>query len=259
MTIDSENILNSILSSLERIDYIKPTEIPNIDLYMDQVTTFMEEHLQSSKRYPDDKILTKTMINNYAKNHLLPAPDKKKYSKEHLLLLIYIYYYKSILSIGDIQSLLEPLTQRYFHKDGEMNMQSIYEEVFSLEKEQVEKMQKEYGHAMNGFLTPLYQKDAFKAGSTDVGDVSWLTPTAQIHVAAWPNGCPGHSWQNVSCDRTEIGHKAAVHAGKVIAATAIDLIEDTSLLDEARAEFEKRTKDGFVCPIPADAVPVIPD
>lgn len=125
-------------------------------------------------------------------------------------------------------------------------------------KEQVEKMQKEYGHAMNGFLTPLYQKDAFKAGSTDVGDVSWLTPTAQIHVAAWPNGCPGHSWQNVSCDRTEIGHKAAVHAGKVIAATAIDLIEDTSLLDEARAEFEKRTKDGFVCPIPADAVPVIP-
>ena len=126
-------------------------------------------------------------------------------------------------------------------------------------KEQVEKMQKEYGHAMNGFLTPLYQKDAFKAGSTDVGDVSWLTPTAQIHVAAWPNGCPGHSWQNVSCDRTEIGHKAAVHAGKVIAATAIDLIEDTSLLDEARAEFEKRTKDGFVCPIPADAVPVIAD
>lgn len=56
-------------------------------------------------------------------------------------------------------------------------------------KEQVEKMQKEYGHAMNAFLTPLYQKDAFKAGSTDVGDVSWLTPTAQIHVAAWPNGC----------------------------------------------------------------------
>ena len=143
MTIDSENILNSILSSLERIDYIKPTEIPNIDLYMDQVTTFMEEHLQSSKRYPDDKILTKTMINNYAKNHLLPAPDKKKYSKEHLLLLIYIYYYKSILSIGDIQSLLEPLTQRYFHKDGEMNMQSIYEEVFSLEKSQVEKMKQD--------------------------------------------------------------------------------------------------------------------
>ena len=67
MTINQQDILNSILESLDRIDYIKPKEIPNIDLYMDQVTTFMEEHLNASKRYPEDKILTKTMINNYAK------------------------------------------------------------------------------------------------------------------------------------------------------------------------------------------------
>lgn len=140
MTIDPQDILNSILASLERIDYIRPQEIPNIDLYMDQVTTFMEKHLQPSKRYPEDKILTKTMINNYAKNHLLPAPEKKKYSKEHILLLIYIYYYKGILSISDIQSLLEPLTDRYFRKDGPLNMESIYEEVFSLEESQIERM-----------------------------------------------------------------------------------------------------------------------
>lgn len=143
MTIDPQDILNSILSSLERIDYIKPKDIPGIDLYMDQVTTFMEEHLQSSKRYPEDKILTKTMINNYAKNHLLPSPEKKKYSKEHMLLLIFIYYYKGILSIGDIQSLLQPLTDRYFQTDGPINMESIYEEVFSLEKSQVEKMKQD--------------------------------------------------------------------------------------------------------------------
>jgi aminobenzoyl-glutamate utilization protein B len=120
-------------------------------------------------------------------------------------------------------------------------------------------MREKNGHAMNAFLAPLYQGNAFRAGSTDVGDVSWLTPTAQIHVAAWPNGCPGHSWQNVSCDRTEIGHKAAVHAGKVIAATAIDLFTTPPILAEARAEFEKRTKAGYTCPIPADAVPVVPD
>lgn len=143
MTIDPQDILNSILSSLEKIDYIKPREIPNIDLYMDQVTTFMEEHLQASKRYPEDKILTKTMINNYAKNRLIPAPEKKKYSKEHMLLLIYIYYYKGILSISDIQSLLEPLTDRYFHTKEPLNMQSIYETVFSLEKSQVEKMKED--------------------------------------------------------------------------------------------------------------------
>ena len=71
MTIDTNDLLNSILGSLSRIDYIKPEEVPNIPLYMDQVTTFMEEQLSSTKRYEDDKILTKTMINNYAKNNLL--------------------------------------------------------------------------------------------------------------------------------------------------------------------------------------------
>ena len=143
MTIDPQDILSSILDSLDRIDYIRPQEIPNIDLYMDQVTTFMEEHLKSSKRYPEDKILTKTMINNYAKNHLLPPPDRKKYSKEHILLLIYIYYYKGILSIGDIERLLAPLTEKFFHTDDPLNMQSIYEEVFSLEKAEVERLKEE--------------------------------------------------------------------------------------------------------------------
>ena len=61
MTINTEDLLNSILESVGRIDYIHPVDIPNIDLYMDQVTTFMEEQLSSTKRYEDDKILTKTM------------------------------------------------------------------------------------------------------------------------------------------------------------------------------------------------------
>ena len=115
------------------------------------------------------------------------------------------------------------------------------------------------GHAMNSFLLPLYQGDAFQPGSTDVGDVSWQCPTAQIHVAAWPNGCPGHSWQNVSCGRTDIGHKAALHAGKVLAAAAIDLLTDPALLEEAKTEFQRRTAAGYTCPIPADAVPTIAD
>ncbi len=126
-------------------------------------------------------------------------------------------------------------------------------------REQVRALREKNGHAMNAFLAPLYQGEAFKAGSTDVGDVSWLTPTAQIHVASWPNGCPGHSWQNVSCDGTEIGKKAAVHAGKVLAAAAIDLLTRPELLKEAREEFEKRTRAGYICPIPKGAVPVIPD
>ncbi len=145
MTIDTNDMLKSILDSLSRIDHIKAEDIPNIDLYMDQVTTFMDSHLSASKRYPEDKILTKTMINNYAKNKLLPPPVKKKYSKEHLLVMIFIYYFKGILSITDIQSLLRPITEKYFQVDHDFNIEALYNEVFSLEKNQVE-------HLMNDII-----------------------------------------------------------------------------------------------------------
>ncbi|MDO4522658.1 MAG: DUF1836 domain-containing protein [Eubacteriales bacterium] len=143
MTIDTKDMINSILESISRIDHVKPEDIPNIDLYMDQVTTFMDAQLASSKRYPQDKILTKTMINNYAKNHLLPSPNKKKYSREHLLMLVFIYYFKNILSISDIEALMKPLTEKYFQKEDSMNLESVYREVFSMEKEQVEAMKED--------------------------------------------------------------------------------------------------------------------
>ncbi len=139
MTINTEDLLNSILGSLDRIKYIKAEDIPNIDLYMDQVTTFMEAHLKSTTRNPEeDKILTKTMINNYAKNDLLPPPVKKKYSKDHVMLLILIYYYKGILSIGDIQELLKPITQQFFGTAKPYDLEKIYEEVFGLENVQTD-------------------------------------------------------------------------------------------------------------------------
>ncbi len=108
---------------------------------------------------------------------------------------------------------------------------------------------------LNDFLIPLFHTEGFVSGSTDVGDVSWLTPTAQIHVTAFVSGAPGHSWQNVSSGGSSIGDKALVHAGKILAMTAIDLIGDPSLLAGAREEFAERTADGYVCPIEKEAVP----
>lgn len=143
MTINTEDLLNSILQSISRIDYVKADEIPNIDLYMDQVTTFMNDHMKSSKRYEDDKILTKTMINNYAKNELLPPPLKKKYSREHVMVLIFIYYFKNILSIKDIEILLKPITENYFHTDRELSFTDLYEEVCSLEKSRIDHMKED--------------------------------------------------------------------------------------------------------------------
>ena len=143
MTIDTKDLLNSILKSIDSIDYIKPDEIPNIELYMDQVTTFMEEGLARTKRYPEDKILTKTMINNYAKNHLLPPPVKKKYSREHILTLIFIYYFKNLLSIKDIETLMDPITETYFGNREDFSMTDIYEEVCSLEKSRIDSTAKD--------------------------------------------------------------------------------------------------------------------
>ena len=143
MTISTEDLLNSIMESFDRIDYIKTADIPNIDLYMDQVTTFMEDNLASTKRHDDDKILTKTMINNYAKNKLLPPPEKKRYSREHLLMLIFIYYFKNILSISDIQTLLGPITEKYFKSVTEKDMTYIYREVFSMEQSQIRYLEKD--------------------------------------------------------------------------------------------------------------------
>lgn len=138
MTIDINNMLNTILEGVSKIEYIKTADIPNIPLYMDQVTTFMDSQLKGTKRYDSDKILTKTMINNYAKNDLLPPPLKKKYSKEHLLVLIFIYYFKSFLTITDIQAILNPITDRFFDHSNSVTLEDIYNEVFSLEKGQIE-------------------------------------------------------------------------------------------------------------------------
>ena len=143
MKLDKDDMLKSILEHISGLDYIKTADIPNIELYMDQVTTFMDSQMASSKRYPDDKVLTKTMINNYAKNHLLPSPNKKKYSKEHVLMLIFVYYFKSFLSISDIQALLTPLADRYFQKEDGLNVEDLYNEVFGMEKEQVEYLKKD--------------------------------------------------------------------------------------------------------------------
>ena len=140
----TEELLQTILQSLEKVEYIKSEDIPNIDLYMDQVLTFMDRKLRSAVRpQTEDRILTKTMINNYAKNDLLPPPIKKKYSKEHVLVLIFIYYYKGILSISDIQTLLQPITSQFFQTEDDFNIASIYDEVFGLEKEQIDMLKKD--------------------------------------------------------------------------------------------------------------------
>ena len=130
MTLDMQNLLNSILASFERIEYIKTEDIPNIDLYMDQVTTFLTSHLANDSE-DEEPVFTKTMINNYAKCQLLPAPEKKKYTKDHMLMLINIYYLKNIMSINNIHKLLNPLAKDFFHVEDGVDLSDVYDEVFT--------------------------------------------------------------------------------------------------------------------------------
>ena len=146
---DVKSFLADLLRKLKSIDYVKTEDIPNIGLYMDQVTTFMDEQLNACKRYENDKILTKTMINNYAKNDLLPPPEKKKYSKEHLLTLIFIYYFKNLLCINDLHHILDPLVEKYFSSEDDLNLTDIYNEVFSLEKDEVQYLAKDITKKFN--------------------------------------------------------------------------------------------------------------
>jgi len=126
-------------------------------------------------------------------------------------------------------------------------------------KNEMNKKRKDAGHAMNDFLAPLCPSPyAFTPSSTDVGDVSQQTPTAQIRVATFPNGCPGHSWENVSIGRTSIAHKAAECAAKVLSASAAELFENPAILKKAKEEFDGKMKDGYFCPIPKDAIATPP-
>ena len=96
-----------------------------------------------------------------------------------------------------------------------------------------------------------------EGGSTDVGDVSWLTPTVQMRASCFTAHAPGHSWQNVSCGASPIGDKGTVQAAKVLACAAIDLFEKLEIIEAAKKEHQQRLEGKeYLCPIPPDAVPV---
>lgn len=165
----NEMRLEEILTYLDGLSHIHSEEIPNIPLYMDQVTTFMDEHLKEAKRHQEDKVLTKTMINNYAKNNLLPPPEKKKYSKNHMLMLIFIYYFKNLLSFHDIEEIFRPITERHFSGSASgLKLEDIYNEVFTLEKAQMDHLKED--------IRQKYEKAAetFSSRQVEGDDLEYL-------------------------------------------------------------------------------------
>ncbi|MBQ1271344.1 MAG: amidohydrolase [Clostridia bacterium] len=123
-------------------------------------------------------------------------------------------------------------------------------------EEVVEFIQQHQGGPLNNFIMPYYPSGKPMGGSTDVGDVSWVCPTAQINAVTLAADTPGHSWQIVSQGKSSIAHKGMLYAGQVMAATVIDLMNDPELLAAAKADHAKKVgPDGYICPIPKGVKP----
>jgi aminobenzoyl-glutamate utilization protein B len=116
------------------------------------------------------------------------------------------------------------------------------------------------GQGLSGVVWPIRDAGKVMPGSTDVSDVSWITPTSQITTTCWPLAVPGHSWAITACDGMSIGHKGMVHAAKAMAITAAEFIADPELLGKAKEEFTASTEGRpYQCPIPPHVKPRNPE
>ncbi|HAM81783.1 DUF1836 domain-containing protein [Ornithinibacillus bavariensis] len=135
--------IKTIVENLHLDNQLLIDELPNIDLYMDQVIQIFESKLEKTKRNEDDKVLTKTMINNYAKGKLFFPIENKKYSKEHIMLIGLIYQLKGALSINDIKITLGTLNQKIMEES--FPVETIYKSYLKLSERNVDRFYEDVG------------------------------------------------------------------------------------------------------------------
>ena len=127
---------SELIESMAFHNQILPEDIPKIDLYIDQVIQLFESGFAESKRHPEEKILTKTMINNYAKGKLFYPVQNKKYSRNHVMLISLIYQMKSALSINDVKQVLNGINEKAVHE--ELNLEQFYRSYLNLQQDNSE-------------------------------------------------------------------------------------------------------------------------
>lgn len=144
--------LMNLVKDINLTEQIELSDIPSLDLYMDQVTTLFDNKLNSFKRTEEDKILTKTMINNYAKAKLLLPVKGKKYSKEQLVLLALIYNLKQTLSINDTGVVLQPILKQLDETGDSHSLYNLYSIFLDLNKTQNEEFHNIFSDKVNYIL-----------------------------------------------------------------------------------------------------------
>ncbi len=188
-------------------------------------TTMEYEFIKACSNVINNVVLERAMYENLKK---IPMPE----------------YTEKELELGAIYSSTGPGKDNLIQK-------------FGANDPEIENYIKEHlGGPYNDFVIPYAPSGLPMGGSTDVGDVSWVCPTAQINTATWAANTPGHSWQIVSQGKSDAAHKATLYAGEVMAATVIDMLNDPDMLAAAKKEHADRVgPDGYICPIPAGVKP----
>jgi len=134
--------INELMTSLALENNIAINDIPKVDLYIDQVIELFENSFNETKRNPKEKILTKTMVNNYAKGKLFFPLQSKKYSKEHIMLINLIYQLKGAISINDIKETLSYLNDNATNEA--FDLAAFYESYLSLYHKNADVFKKDF-------------------------------------------------------------------------------------------------------------------
>lgn len=181
-----DRFIQDLLEFIKTREYVYSKDIPNIDLYMDQVTTYMDDHLGLFKRSEDEKILTKTMINNYSKCGILPPTNKKKYTNDHIVLLLFVYYFKNILSIPDISALLNPVKDTLLKEDAPISMGEFLDRIMDKQVEHYDSLAAQVNHTVDvskDLFDDLPPEDAEKLSIFATAYLLNIQATAQKHMA----------------------------------------------------------------------------
>lgn len=131
-----KHALNDIIEKVISRSDITSQDIPDLDLYMDQIMTLFDQHLDDNKRYEDDKLITKTMINNYSKAKVLSPVKGKKYTKEQIIQMLIIYYLKNNLTIQEIKKVLSPLYEQ------DISLKKVYDQFIDIRQKEVKQLRK---------------------------------------------------------------------------------------------------------------------
>ncbi len=181
-----DKFIQDLLEFIKSRDYVNSKDIPNIDLYMDQVTTFMDDHLGLFKRSEDEKILTKTMINNYSKFEILPPTNKKKYTNDHMILLLFVYYFKNVLSIPDIKALLDPVKDILLKDDSPIDMGDFLDRIMTVQENHYDSLATQVNHTVEvskGLFDEFSEEDQEKLSIFTTAYLLTIQATAQKHMA----------------------------------------------------------------------------